>query len=324
MGKRILFVVLGMLILFSGCKERSEKQAKDGNISWIRFEWMGDTLGGRYFERAAMYLPFRIEGVPYVFKSQFDLGAPHTMFYGNTVRGLFEHYPFLAERLDTVNKRYVIQGRRVGEFVDITFFLDTVRFNHQTVVDFEGFGDTLPGEDLSQLSKKIIIGTVGSNLFRDKVLVIDFPGKRLAIMDSLLPDIDTGELVDIQLVQGMVIIPVIIDGEKYFVLYDTGSSIASLFLSTRNWDKFRDTLAPVDTIVATAWGQEFKLFLSPTKINVTIGSHVLRPGQVMANAREDYYNFYKQLGIIGLMGNDMFRDNVIVIDYRDKKFGIIH
>ncbi len=324
MKKLFAFFLPAVLIMLfiSSCKQSGTEPPATPQYKWIRFEWMGDSLGSEYFERAAMYLPFRIDKIPYTFKAQFDLGAPSTMVYGNTMERLIELYPWLADRLDTVNKSFVIQGQRVGQLTDITFYLDTVRFSHQTVAYFQGFGDPLPQGDLSAVAGKTVIGTLGSNLFRDRVLIIDFPNRRMAIVDSL-PGVDTSGLVDISVVHGFIIVPIEINGKVYKVIYDTGSSIFTLFMSTNNWDMFREKDSKIDTLTATAWGVKYSILRAKAGIDVTIAGQTIRPDVVWATSRDDYYNFFKQMGIVGLMGNAMFYDKVLLIDFRDNKFGVI-
>lgn len=40
----------------------------DESISWIKFEWVGATIEGKYYDKNAINLPFTIEGVPHKLK----------------------------------------------------------------------------------------------------------------------------------------------------------------------------------------------------------------------------------------------------------------
>lgn len=46
--------------------------------------------------------------------------------------------------------------------------------------------------------------------------------------------------------------------------------------------------------------------------------------RVYANPRKDFEQFFKEEKILGIMGNSLFLDKEIVIDYRNKKFGIVN
>jgi len=206
--------------------------------------------------------------------------------------------------------------------VCISFYLDTVLFKDQNVAFFKGFGDTLSKSNFKK-DTTIHIGTIGSNLFNEKTLIIDFKKKRLAILDSLLNNTEN-KLIDIIIKNGRIKVPIIINGEKVYVLYDTGSSFASLYLSTKNWNRYRDTTSTLDTLMATAWGTEYPLLISKTNIEIKIGDLIFKPETIMANDLDPYYNFYKREKIIGLMGNLLFYNKILIIDFKNKKFGLIN
>jgi len=315
------FFLAGIILILSACTSRQEHQDLSKKISWIRFEWEGDTIGGHFYDKPAMLVPFQLEGVPFRFTMQLDLGAPVTMVYGNTFIPLLELYPDLASHLDTVEHRYVLQGRKVGGLHDITFLLDTVRFAHRDIAIFEEYGDSSRQEDF-RTDTVIHIGTVGADLFREKVLVIDFTRQRLALLDSLPARMEEG-MADILVEQGRIKVPADINGKKVYLLYDTGSSFSSLYMATEDWDAYRDTTCVPDTLMVTAWGIKYPLLLSPTHIEVKIGNEIFHPDTVMANSLKPYRDFYRRAGILGLMGNRMFFDRILVIDLRNKRFGVI-
>ncbi len=268
-----------------------------------------------------MFVPFRIKGIPYDFTVQLDIGAPSTMVYGNAFKPLLEMFPELNKKLDTVNKSYVIQGKPFGGLKNITFCLDTVCFDNRNVAYFEGFGEKLSNNDF-KADTPVHIGTLGADLFSEKILIIDFKNKRFAVADSV--NKNTAEkLTSIIIEKGRIKVPIIIDGKKVYVLYDTGSSFASLYLSTNNWDNYRDTLSAIDTMYATAWGIKYHLFISKTDIKIKIGDKIFKPETIMANNLKSYYDFYNREKITGLMGNKLFYDKVVIIDFKNKKFGIV-
>jgi hypothetical protein len=56
--KNFLLLILLSVILGSsaGCR-----QTNSGGVKWIRFEWEGDSIGGEYYQKLAMFIPFRID-----------------------------------------------------------------------------------------------------------------------------------------------------------------------------------------------------------------------------------------------------------------------
>ncbi len=319
--KRTIMVIITsfLVILLNRC---SNNPKDESGTHWIKFLWQGDTLGGKYYDKLAMFVPIRIEGIPYTFRAQLDLGAPSTMIYGNSFKSILQTYPKVAAKLDTFDKPYMIQGKKTGGFKNLTFYLDSVAFKNKDIALFEGFGDFISMDALKkQNTARPTIGTIGLNLFSDNVLLIDFPHNRLAILDSL-PDPKDFSRTKIKLEKSRIKIPVQINKETLYVLYDTGSSFSSLFLSTNNWNSLRDTTANLDTIMVSAWGTQYPLYISKTRIHIKIAGIDFKPQVIMGTDLDMYYKFFKRENIIGLMGNQMFFKRMICIDFKNKLFGI--
>ena len=201
--KTLLNCILAVVVLMSCSSEKGGEEVAEP-VPWIPFEWVGDTISGRFFDKLAINLPFSIEGIPHQFSSQFDLGATSTMVYGNAFVPYLEAFSEVAAALDTANKDYQIQGQSVGALKGVTFSLGDVVFSDQELLYFDGFGDTLTVDSIASASVKHI-GTVGPDLFQNKVLLIDFPNQRIASVDSLPTDYrDNATLVDMKLDHGRI------------------------------------------------------------------------------------------------------------------------
>ena len=50
-------------------------------------------MGRRYFEKTAMLVPAKVDGLPYDFVFQFDLGSNATLLNGNTLTEIFAKHP---------------------------------------------------------------------------------------------------------------------------------------------------------------------------------------------------------------------------------------
>ena len=70
------------------------------DISWAKFEWTNDTLGGKYFERTAMNIPCIIEGLP-------NVKITNTPYNKNITQKLKRHYnePQLKNKIIITNSR---------------------------------------------------------------------------------------------------------------------------------------------------------------------------------------------------------------------------
>ncbi|MES2111338.1 MAG: hypothetical protein V4577_21460 [Bacteroidota bacterium] len=59
----------------------------------VKFSWLRDTVNHRSEPYSAMLIPVKLEGCPKVFYMQFDLGAPHSMFYTRQTKTILAKYP---------------------------------------------------------------------------------------------------------------------------------------------------------------------------------------------------------------------------------------
>jgi hypothetical protein len=86
-GELFLFSIF-MLALFYPPNEItfSEWNIQDKNsdptkIFWTKFQWRNASIGKKYFSKYAMFIPCKIEGIPFNLAFQFDLGAHFTCIY---------------------------------------------------------------------------------------------------------------------------------------------------------------------------------------------------------------------------------------------------
>jgi hypothetical protein len=293
--------------------EISNRQQDSANISWAEFKWGSATLNGKYFERAYMIIPCKIEGIPNTTTFQFDLGADLSGIYENT----FRFSPTLNKYTnDKINRlRSPLQFWNTNKcFNDLT-----IRFGNYTITNKTGFVYKNYGETPKDVSSTDTIhaGTIGSDLFKNKVLLIDYPNQQFAICDSV-PVEYKQELINIELDNhGRAILPMKIHEQSYRILFDNGSSLFPLITEAKNISAF-STLPDTDTITISSWGKTHdvtgKLITDTFELGV----------QKFSNAK--IYANHSGLGIDkntdGMAGNALFWDKMMIIDFRNKKFGI--
>ena len=73
--RTLLKSILSLLILLS-CSSEEKAEEVTERLSWIPFEWVGDTIGGRFFDKLAINLPFSTDNIPHQFS--IDTGATST------------------------------------------------------------------------------------------------------------------------------------------------------------------------------------------------------------------------------------------------------
>jgi hypothetical protein len=320
----LIFFVFTLLINCSELKKQKKTQIKQEN-SWINFEWVGDSISGKYFDKIAINIPFSIEGIPHKFKSQLDLGASSTMVYENSIKPYLNKYSDISKKLDTIIKVNWTSSGKVSAFNSISFKLDTVLFENQKLVHYDGYGDKLTKDSIETKTIKHI-GTIGADLFQNKYLFIDFPNHRIAILDSLNTFYkERTNFVDAKLDYGRIKIPVTINGNIKYFMFDTGSSIIPLCTTKEDIKLVSNSRLANDTLNVSSWGEYYDIHGYTITSNISIGDFKIETqGLNVYDSKEEFKQFYIEEEIMGIMGNAFFIDKKIIIDYKNKKFGIIN
>jgi hypothetical protein len=309
----ILTSFFTVLITFSSCNSNLLDREK---IQWISFEWSGDSLGDKYFDKTAMFVPVSFTGIPHKFIAQFDLGSNASIIYGNPIRSYLSRYPDFAKQLDTTNA-----GFRIGEFKNIELSLDNYKTKLAIVPYYKDFGEDIHPDSINSTTKKHI-GTIGVDILQDKILIIDYPNKRIAILDSINSDIK-GEFdfISCQIKNGRIKLPLTINGSTQWYMFDTGSSIFAIITDENNWKSMCD-LSQTDTIRISSWGEYYNVYGAKTNTNIYLDKIKLPETYAYMTPLEGYLGLFKQEGISGLTGNAYFVNNIIAIDFKNIRFGI--
>lgn len=137
-----IIVVCGTSYLTDSHKYNDWQIIGDSEISWSKFTWEGDSIGDKYFEKASMNIPARIEGLPYNFTFQFDLGSNLTMIYEKNASAVFINHPEFRNRITRLES--VLQfwnNRKSFKGLSITFGHLTAKTKDCVVL--EDFGEQL-------------------------------------------------------------------------------------------------------------------------------------------------------------------------------------
>jgi hypothetical protein len=247
-------VVLTALFFIAGCNTVKNRDNGEPTLAWIHFDWATVTLGERIFEKAAMLVPVTIDNLPQKFNMQFDLGANEIMFYGNTIAPFLERYPSLAGKLYTTEYSWL-----PSRFSSISLGFGAVVLDDITVANMENYGDMITASDLDS-DEEIHIGTIGSQIAWNKVLIIDYPGQRFAVTETMPQEYQSLPAIECELREwndpwgGKFLFPFMLNGKTEKVVFDTGSSMFFLITSK---EKAMSIASPdvVDTMTMESWGQ---------------------------------------------------------------------
>jgi len=293
------------------------------NIKWIPFEWVSDSSSGRYFEKAGINVPVQIEDISDNLYMQLDLGAITTVLYEKSFAPYLSLHQNLVNRLDTT-LTFTIEGKTNPKFRDIQMKLGDVEIGEHNIGLFQNYGPIIPKDSIGN-SKSKHIGTLGPDIFKDKVLVINFPEQKISILSSVseLPKEDIANLKFIPFLvsRNRIKIPMEINGKVQHVLYDTGSSIFPLNTSKEQVMEFPNATV-TDSLKVNSWGEQITLYGVQLGSPVSIGNQSFSGVTAYYDERSVASDFFKRENIWGFAGNTLFLDKTLVIDYKNKTIGI--
>jgi hypothetical protein len=288
-------------------------------IEWIPFDWVGDSVSGKYFGKLAMTVPIKLDDLPNKINMQLDLGAYETVIYGNSIKPYLEKYSELNSKIDTTLK-FRIQSQTNYKFRNVSLKLGEVSFGVHNIGHFKNFGDEIPKDSINTNSEKNI-GTIGPDLFDNKILIIDYPNQRLAVTTELPKQFSKAQFQQYKIKDGRIRIPLKINGKDEDVMFDTGSSLFAL-ITTRQKANQISTTPIVDSLKISSWGDFYMVYAQTIKSKVFFGKQRLNKANVYFDDRKSNEDFYKDEEIWGITGNAYFLNNVVIIDYKNKRFGV--
>lgn len=305
------------LIAFASIASASSQQ-----LEWVKFEWVGDSIGNHYMDKTAIDIPVKIDSMPYRFTMQLDLGASNSMLYGLTLAPYLQVNKDLKNKIDTAEKTW-IDSKRYPTFKGINLRLDNVDFRNVHLGYYSNYGDSLTPDSVKTNSAKEI-GTIGFDFFKDKVLVIDYPNQRMCVTDAI-PEIyaNKGGFIDCKFQDGVIMVPFTIGGKIEWLMFDTGSSIFPLSTNKKNAEMVAGENTPIiDSISVSSWGKMIPFYAKKINTRIKLGSYVILPSIVYYNNLPWDY-FFTSHNIWGITGNIFFLKDVVVLDFKNQKFGVI-
>lgn len=269
----------------------------------IDFKWEKDSINGKLIDKIAMSVPFTIEQTTYRF--QFDLGANVTLIYDKC----FEQTEFIK------SKKTDYSSEAGGHTI---FTIDHQNF---TVGNLKIQDYNLHG--LLNFDQGAVCGVVGADLFQNKYLIIDFPNNTAFVSEKLERKLaKRTEFVDMKIVNNKPVVPLAIDGTLYHFQYDNGASIFPIVTYKKNFEDLIDGSKITESFNISNFNNPLLVKAIATDKELTIGTSTFNT-QTFWFTEEDFFSLEQQ-GIDGIIGNVFFLDKTIVLDFKNKKFGIVH
>lgn len=278
----------------------------------LKLVWEGDSINGKWDPYAALLIPVRLANCPKEFYMQFDLGAPSSLFYKGRLQEISIRYPKALQVSDSTANLYNLHFRS-GK-TEIIAKEITVRPLKQSPIDW---------------NKKsiVVIGTLGADLIDKKTTIINYPKKKLFIGNSIPAEIQKEvQLTDFMLAGRSVLLPAFIKGKKTMLYFDTGSSTFAFITDEATSLSLAVPGSLPDKYPVNSWGKMMTANTLPTMDSIDMAS------QKMPIRAVTYFEGFSdtqaaqmmKMGMGGMTGNRLFLNAVLVLDMKNKKFGVIN
>ena len=314
--------LLVIVLLCSGCKIfynqfytkksptiTTSVYSKD--IVWTPIKW----TKGEYSDRNALYIPIKIDSISNKFYAQFDLGIQRTR-----ITSLNKGFSYLEKY--TAEKKYKNLPIYLGK--DEKYI-----FNESIVIDYNlSKPEDFVAKDTASFVK---IGDIGYDYIKGRILITDFVNSRYALTDELPKDFESRiswiNSPNVRANKWSIHIPVKINGKEKTYFYDNGSSQFTLFVPKSDWNTITNEgkNGTVDSLLLSSWGKNYYYMRGkPTqKIADMFGEDLSAKkifyGGQMNTRLFKLMNYFE--GVEGIIGNEYFRDKVLVIDTKLNRIG---
>lgn len=312
-----------LLLLLSAITLQSLSQSALLNkerVKWMPFQWEGDEA----LPKSSMMVKTKIDTLDYNFKWQFDTGSPYTFLYGITWQKFTNHYNWLNSRFSVVDSFSQAPYKKIKS---PSIAAGDSKLPGRTILINPDYGDDFPQEYVSQYKgANFLIGTIGIDKFRDRVLIIDFKNNRIGTA-ALLSDTfyQKNTAVDFIVYQNRIILPVKIGKKSYRFFYDSGASLFPL----KTTAVLATQLPPVnitDTLHnITTWGKSYDVPGGRVSSSIEIAGVNLQQALIYVHPDPEGYHteIFREAGVQGLIGNQPFDQKTIIIDFTRNKFTVL-
>jgi hypothetical protein len=309
-----------LLLLILPCTTLLKAQTK---LEWINFDWHGETIFGKYYPKVAISIPLKIENLPYNFCGQLDLGATTTMIYENSFKPFSPQNATVLQKLDSTINPYYLNGRKSHFLKGVNIKVDKTAYLNRNIALIPGFGDEIPRDSINTKTQKLI-GTIALDLFQGKVLVIDFVHNRLKTFENVPKQYAKANFAKALIRKGRIKIPIEIGDSTHYVMFDTGSCLGDLLLDKETIKKFtNESTTSEEFLNGKTWGQTITFYSKKLNSAIVFNNKPLKINKAIYSDQDSDVQFNQEEKIIGLIGPVLFSNNIVIIDYKNSRFGIL-
>ncbi|RXK58410.1 hypothetical protein ESA94_17375 [Lacibacter luteus] len=315
--KQSAAVIFFMLLVADTAKAQVASAIPDNQLllpakaQTITFYWQGDSINAKWEEHTAILLPVKLKNCPRRFYMQFDLGSPYSLFYKNKLRAIQARYPKAVQLKETDH-----------ELTDYSFHVDKMPVSAKQIAVKAFDSSTVNWSDKNSIE---IIGTIGADLLDGKVGIIDYPKKKLTISAAIPVELAANApLTDFIYIQRRILLPAVIKGKQTLLYFDTGSSMFELLTNRKTVELLAVDKQVIQSNVKS-WGSYLTANTVATNDSIEIGNSKipLNKATYIDGASNSQAEQMMKMGIGGMTGNKLFLNYTLIIDTKNKKFGLV-
>lgn len=278
----------------------------------VRFYWQGDTINAEWEQYTALLLPVKLKNCPKQFFMQFDLGSPYSLFYKNKLAEIQVKYP-KAIQLD----------ESADSLANFSFKIDKMPlFAKQIAV--KQFGNS--GINRADKNSIEIIGTIGADFVDGKVAIIDYPKKQITLSQTIPAKLKPGlSLTDFMYVQRRILLPAKVSGKQTILYFDSGSSMYELLTDKKTAQSLAVAEGEFTRSKVGSWNNYLIANTAVTRDSIEISNTkiAIRKVTFIEGTSSTQAEQMMKMGIGGMTGNKLFLDYKLILDTKEKKFGLI-
>lgn len=272
----------------------------------VPLTWQADNTNAY----AALLIPVQLPGCDHNFFMQLDTGAPYSVFY--------------KSKLMTIRERCEISiHEEAGELQKFTFNIAGLGVEANTIKMTEHGSGKINWQD----STINIIGTAGTDLLENKIVVIDYQKQLMLIADSMPAYFQNAPLAfgKLDFEGRRIMLPASINGNETTLMFDTGSSAFALLTSKSQWDELRIPKGNVQSFPVNSWSKTLTAHRANSMAKVELAEAAIPLGSVtyiegMSSFQQLLMSFS---GMGGMIGNKLLIDHTIILDLQSDKFAVL-
>jgi hypothetical protein len=280
-------------------------------LSWMKMYFAHDGLQGAHVSSTALDVPAEIDELRTPTTMQLDLGSYQTVLYG---------IPFQALTSHVEHPRKVLGSRFAGYRTEMSHFSRSIigcRFANAQLPILQDFGYP------SAKGQPVEFGTVGSDFFENRILVMDFVKGRVAVTDSEaeIPAslLSRARFVPLTYDKGQIFVKLKVNGRDAVYLYDTGSDAFPLLTTRADWQELTGLAGDATDVtvwLGSSWGKPKAFVGARLKGDLCLGEDCLNHPLA----------FFAPSGPAGtpLFGDALFEGRyIVIVDIPRRRFGVI-